>query len=713
MPIVNDELKEEQVQDASQPLLEWVTERVDRWRDHRDTNYKSKWDEYYRLWRGIWIDSDKNRESEKSRLISPALQQAVEAAVSEIEEAIFGSEEWFDAHPAYDDVVAQQNPNLIVQYRRQLKDDLERAKAKNSVAEVALNGAIYGTGIGEIVVEIKEQRIPVDIPVPGALPGTASRQVQTTKFINVKVVPVAPQNFVIDPSARSVDEALGVAIEEFVPKHVVLSGMKDGTYIEADIGTNSDEEDLYAKGEFAEESNDDRTKLIKYYGLVPKKLLDEFNKDTNTYDDLLSDDDSQDDSDTEEEDDEDDTEYVESLIVIANDNAVIKCEKSPYMMEDRPIIAYQHDRVPQRFWGRGVCEKGYNPQKALDSELRARMDALALTTHPMMALDATRLPRGSKFQVKPGATILTNGDPRSILMPFQFGGLNGVTFQQSQDFERQIQMGTGQMDVASQLGQSGAANTLGGMSLAQQASIKRQKRTLLNFQENFFIPMIQKVSWRYMQFDPKRYPALDFKFMPTGTMGIMARELEQAQLTQMMGLVPQATPPFFLLLKSLCANSSIANRDELTQSIDMLVQQMQQPNPMQQQKQQVDMMFTKSQADLNYAKIQEMTQIKPQLEVAKIQSAANQPAPQQQDNTPDLALKIKELEQDLAIAQMDFAVKTRHLDIQEQKLHMDNAAGHTKMQLDHVAKHNQMQTQYDIANLNTESDNNTNDDGTN
>ena len=40
--------------------------------------------------------------------------------------------------------------------------------------------------------------------------------------------------------------------------------------------------------------------------------------------------------------------------------------------------------------------KGITAQKALDAELRARIDALALTIHPMMAMDATRMPRGAK-----------------------------------------------------------------------------------------------------------------------------------------------------------------------------------------------------------------------------------------------------------------------------------------------------------------------------
>ncbi|MGB0298485.1 MAG: hypothetical protein ACPGC3_03410, partial [Paracoccaceae bacterium] len=37
-------------------------------------------------------------------------------------------------------------------------------------------------------------------------------------------------------------------------------------------------------------------------------------------------------------------------------------------------------------------------------------------------------PRGTKFDVRPGKTILTNGDPKSVLMPLNFGSLSQSTF---------------------------------------------------------------------------------------------------------------------------------------------------------------------------------------------------------------------------------------------------------------------------------------------
>ena len=64
--------------ESDKEIVEFVVEHCDKWRDHRDVNYLNKWDEYERLFRGIWDSADKMRDSERSRVVTPALQQAIE-----------------------------------------------------------------------------------------------------------------------------------------------------------------------------------------------------------------------------------------------------------------------------------------------------------------------------------------------------------------------------------------------------------------------------------------------------------------------------------------------------------------------------------------------------------------------------------------------------------------------------------------------------------
>ncbi len=54
------------------------------------------------------------------------------------------------------------------------------------------------------------------------------------------------------------------------------------------------------------------------------------------------------------------------------------------------------------------------------------------------------------------------------------------------------------------------------MSMAVASIIKKYKRTLVNFQEDFLIPFIKKAAFRYMQFDPERYPSVDMIKPRTG-----------------------------------------------------------------------------------------------------------------------------------------------------------------------------------------------------
>jgi hypothetical protein len=130
---------------------------------------------------------------------------------------------------------------------------------------------------------------------------------------------------------------------------------------------------------------------------------------------------------------------------------------------------------------------------------------------------------------------------------------------------------------------SQAARDAGGMSLAVATIIKKYKRTLVNFQEDFLIPFIQKAAFRYMQFDPERYPSVDMKFVPTATLGIIAREYEQQQFIGLLQTLGPDTPVLPLLLKGILSNSSLTNRYELIAALD----QMAQPNPEAQQMQQM------------------------------------------------------------------------------------------------------------------------------
>jgi hypothetical protein len=531
-------------------LEDWVINKCENWRDNYQSNYEEKFDEYYRLWRGIWDPADTERKSERSRIISPALQQAVESNVAEMEEATFGRGKWFDIADDVNDKESQD-----VQYlRNKLTEDFENTQVRKAVAECLINSAVFGTGIGEIVLEEIKEMAPATQPImDGQLQAVG---VNVTDRVVVKLKPVMPQNFLIDPVATSIDDAMGVAIDEFVGSHHVERLQEQGVYRDVYVGTAAPDTDLEPDQDIAV-YGDDKVRLTKYYGLVPKHMLEDA---------------------TDEKIDGDEG-YVEAIVVIANGGVLLKAEANPYMMQDRPVVAFPWDVVPSMFWGRGVCEKGYNSQKALDTELRARIDALSLTIHPMLAIDATRLPRGAKPEVRPGKMILTNGDPREVLQPFNFGQVGQITFAQAASLQQMVQQATGAVDSAGLAGNVNGEATAAGISMSLGAIIKRHKRTLINFQQSFLIPFVKKAAHRYMQFDPENYPVKDYKFNATSTLGIIAREYEVTQLVQLLQTMKQDSPIYPVLIQSIVDNMNLSNREELIASM----QQAQQPNPEAQQ----------------------------------------------------------------------------------------------------------------------------------
>jgi hypothetical protein len=196
---------------------------------------------------------------------------------------------------------------------------------------------------------------------------------------------------------------------------------------------------------------------------------------------------------------------------------------------------------------------------------------------------------------------------------------------------KMVQMATGAIDAAGIPGSINGEAAAGAVSMSLGAIIKRHKRTLINFQENFLIPMIQKTAWRYMQYDPDNYPVQDFKFVPSSSLGVIAREYEVTQLVQLLQTLGQDSPMYPMLVMSVVDNMGLSNREEMIAQL----QQLQQPNPEEQQAQQqqlqlqlaaaqAQVQLLQSQTQENQAKANKLAveaQLEPQVVQAKLAAA--------------------------------------------------------------------------------------------
>jgi hypothetical protein len=363
-----------------------------------------------------------------------------------------------------------------------------------------------------------------------------------------------------------IDDMVGVAHEFPLPLHAVKQRQASGVYNKAAVvGSNNLAEDATMDraelGENPRDGNQQRCLITEWHGLAPKRLMTEYSGGDEIAKVLAR--------------EIPDDEMIETIITIANESTLLRAISNPSLMDDRAIVSEQFDTVPNRFIGRGIPEKGYNSQKGLDTELRARADALAWVNNPMLAVDLTRLPPRMDVNVWPGKVFGTRGNPKEIIGEFRFGDISQSTFQQTQEYQNMVAQATGSQDPG-QMRQGVRDESAGAAGIAISGMVKRNKRTMFHI-EGFLNTLLRRIMWRKMQFDSNRYPQ-DFDFQVKGAIGIMAREVETQQLVNALQYAKDIPGVGGVIVKTLFDRMASPNKAELVAAVEKGMQ----PDPEQQ-----------------------------------------------------------------------------------------------------------------------------------
>jgi hypothetical protein len=622
-------------------LAGYVMSRVKRWRQTRDQNYRDKWAKYYAVWRGEWTADLKGKQAERSKIITPATQQATDQTVAEMVEATFGRGDWMDIA----DVDQQVPPEVVQQVHDNLLADLELYRVQSAIVDTYYNGAIFGTGIAKRIIDKKTQYAYV----PN---NSGTMQDVPNKKYCVMWEAVPPYNFVIDTAATNIEDAHGVAHETTRPTHEIKAKQDSGEYYKGEIGvasnyTNTGALKMNAGLSAYETDPIDGVYITEYHGLAPKRLITGMSTaDEPDMSDVAVD---------EPEQDGTDEELVESIITIANGSKTLKAVENPILGKSRGFVAYQHHKAPNRFWGIGQPEKAFNSQSALDSEVRARLDTLALCTYPVVTADATRLPKNLNLQIVPGKLFLTNGRGSEIIEPMKLGDVSGTNFQNAQDLERMVQMATGAEDPTKSINNNPRMEAASGASMAQAPYIKRAKLTMQNVDTDFLGPLAKKTIEAYMTFDPDRYPVM-YNYVVKSSVSIMAREFEQAQMTNLLSVLPDGSPAHNIVLKGIIENYSGPSKESMMKAVDA----MNNPDPQQQQMQQMQQQLQMQTLQATLAKLQaEVTNLQTKSAVNQSQIAVNKSKAQTQG-------------QQVAIQAAQTHIEAKKTDIQAAQLHQQS-----------------------------------------
>lgn len=265
-------MDDQKLSKPEEELVAFVTEHLNKWRDDMRANYYTDWDRYERMWLGIYSGNDRERMSERSRVISPDTQQAIETYEAEMVEAVFGGEKWFDI----DDDGTDEDKRDIENVKNQLTEDFKTDKIQSAIKECITYAAVYGKGIGEIIYNDVNTLKPRTVDMEGMAVGG----VEAGERFSVRIKPVHPRNFLIDPTATSVEEAMGVAVIEMVSAHKVIEKQRKGIYRDVPIYSMEPTEETEKITQSTMPYREGQVQLTKYYGLVPAKWLKKV-KDSN------------------------------------------------------------------------------------------------------------------------------------------------------------------------------------------------------------------------------------------------------------------------------------------------------------------------------------------------------------------------------------------------------------------------------------------------
>jgi len=615
-----------------------IMKDIDPWRQLRDETFEALWNEFYRKWRGFWAPEDKNTKSERSRLISPLTAMAVDLTVAEIVESVLGREYLVDLPDDVDDAEKAD----MERARLLLTEDLREEGFDLQFPMTALNGALYGTGLMKIQILTRTRKeLQRD-------PKTKKLVVIPHEEVHIRPVAVEPSQFVGDPTATNIDDMKGCAHEFPLGLHTIQQRQQDGIYYDdVDIGpysawtTNGMQRADTEAGD--RKKKGDAALITEYYGLINTRLflraVAEGKGQEIPPEELLR---------------VPRNSMTEVIATIANKTHLLRIIENPNATGERLFVAYQHESVPARFWGRGVAEKAANVQRAMDAEMRARIDSLAWSNTRMFAGDLTRLPPGTNLNAWPGKFWGTRGNPNEVIQELKFSGPDPSSFNHMADLERMGQQATGALDSIMSLRAGVRDETATGSAMSAAGFIKRSKRTMRNI-EAFLNTLMRRIVHVKMKFDSERYPT-DFKFQVKGTLGMMAREMEQQHLTQLLHNLGGDSPYAGLLLQAIVQHSSIPNREAIVKAIEAQINR--KPTPEEEAARRATLLlpvaeFEKTQAET--AKLLSEAGLKEAQTVTEMAEAADVPVQSQ--------IKVVEVANDLE----ETRNQVRQLDLLEEK----------------------------------------------
>jgi len=569
-------------------LVDIVNERFTKAETSR-RQYEEQWLRNYKNYRGVYSESVKFTEAEKSRVFIKVTKTKVLAAYGQITDVLFSAGRFplsvdptvlpegivGDVH--YDPMDSEQSGEAESPYGfdgdgRDLPAGATESSLKLGPMEDKLEGKDLKEGMGgsptsvnynpamlaakrmekkihdqldesEATKQLRSAAFEMPLFGTGIMKGPMAvdkeypdwdaegNYIPVTKTVP-KVSYVSVWDFYPDPDAASITDCQ-YSIQRHKMNRSQLRELKRRPFFRKDVI-----EDVIIQGEsyakkyweddlqdYQTDSGVDRFEVLEYWGVMDMKTIEEH--DIEIPEELES------------------ADELQVNIWICNDR-VIRSVLNPFKPVRLPYYAVPYEHNPYSLFGIALAENMDDTQTLMNGFMRMAVDNAVLSGNLIFEVDETNLVPGQDMQLYPGKVFRRQGGaPGQALFGTKYPNVSGENLQLFDKARQLADESTGLPSFShGQTGVSGVGRTSSGISMLMNAAAGGIKTVIKNIDDYMLGPMGRNFFHFNMQFDFDKSIRGDLEVKARGTESLMANEVRSQRLLQFLqvGANPNLAP---------------------------------------------------------------------------------------------------------------------------------------------------------------------------
>lgn len=230
-------------------------------------------------------------------------------------------------------------------------------------------------------------------------------------------------------------------------------------------------------------------------------------------------------------------------------NEVLRVVVNPFLPQRIPYYIIPYETDPYSLWGTGVPEVMEDSQAMMNGFTRLAIDNLALAGNLVFDIDESMMVAGQDMEIYPGKIFRRQaGGAGQALYAQQFPNTAPANMQMFKEFRQLADESTGIPSFAhGQTGVTSPTRTASGMSMLLQNASLNIKTVIRNLDDFLFKPKGEAYYRWNMQFNTKVDIKGDLEVRATGSSSLQAKEVRSTRLNSFLQMA--ANPALAPLIK--------------------------------------------------------------------------------------------------------------------------------------------------------------------